>query len=170
MSNNQKGILAIFSYLDDFCNAIKMTRERSDCAGHEFLSPTSYHEIEEAAGFGASPVRFYTLTGALTGLVSGFALCLFMDSVYPIVVGGKTPGIASFPAYVIIMFELTILLGAIATIIGILWEGRVPNPNARILDKRITDDKFAIYIPGAKVDGPQAQFLRDCGAEELQTV
>ena len=48
MSKKDEGILAIFSYLDVFCDAIEATRKRSDCDEHEVLSPTSYHEIESS--------------------------------------------------------------------------------------------------------------------------
>jgi hypothetical protein len=68
---------------------------------------------------------------------------------------------------VVIGFELTILFGALATIAGILIMGRLPNPKLRILDTRTTDDKFAIYVPGATLDGPQAMLLRELGAEEI---
>jgi molybdopterin-containing oxidoreductase family membrane subunit len=142
-------------------------RGRSDFDGHEVLSPTSYHELEHSAGYGASPVRWFTLTGALTGIVSGFALPLLTDWDWPLVVGGKTAGIYSLPVDFIFAFELMVLLGAICTIAGMLIMGRLPNPKAKVFDTRTTDDKFAIFVPGASVSGPQAQFLKDCGAEEI---
>ncbi len=167
VSTKTSGILGVFSYLDKFCEAIEKIRDRSDFHGHESFSPTSYHEIEHAYQFDPSPVRKFTLVGALTGLVTGFSLALGMDSDWPIVVGGKPAGVFSIPAYVVIGFELTILFGALATIAGILIMGRLPNPKLRILDTRTTDDKFAIYVPGATLDGPQATLLRELGAEEI---
>lgn len=163
-----RGVLAIFKYLDTVCEAIERVRERSDFNGHEVLSPTSYHEIEHACGFGASPVRFFTLIGALSGTCVGFGLCLLCDWDWPLVVGGKTAGIPSLPAYVVIGFECTILLGAIMTIVGMLWMGRIPNPKRRVYDPRTTDDRFAIYVPGVGLDSPQAQLLRECGADEVK--
>jgi hypothetical protein len=167
-TNPDRGIIGIFQHLDTVCEAIEKVRERSDFAGHEVFSPTSYHEIEHACGFGASPVRLFTLIGGLTGTCVGFGLALACDWDWPIVVGGKTPGIYSLPAYVVMGFECTILLGAIATIIGMLVMGRIPNPNRGVLDVRTTDDRFAIFLPGGQLSGPQAQFLRDCGAEEVR--
>lgn len=166
--NQDQGVIGIFKYLDTFCEAIEKVRDRSDFANYEALSPTSYHEIEHAAGLGASPVRFFTLIGALTGMVCGFALALYTDWDWPIVVGGKTPGIYSLPAYIVIGFECTILFGAIATILGMLVMGRIPNPKRRVLDNRITDDRFAIFVPGANMSGPQAQLLKELGAEEIR--
>lgn len=162
------GVIAIFKYLDTVCHAIERVRERGDFAGHEVLSPTSYHEIEHACGFSPSPVRFFTLIGGLTGMCGGFGLCLLLDWDWPLIVGGKSPGIYSLPAYVVIGFECTILLGAIATIVGMLVMGRIPNPKRRVLDVRTTDDKFAIFMPGVGLDSPQAQLLKECGADEVR--
>ena len=168
MSQQDQGVIGIFKYLDTFCEAIEKVRDRSDFNDFEALSPTSYHEIEHSHGLGASPVRFFTLIGALTGMCAGFALALYTDYDWPIVVGGKTPGIYSLPAYVVIGFECTILFGAIATILGMLVMGRIPNPKRRVLDNRITDDRFAIFSPGANMSGPQAQLLKELGAEEVR--
>jgi hypothetical protein len=167
-SNPDQGIIAIFKYLDTTCGAIEKIRERGDFAGHEVFSPTSYHEIEHACGFGASPVRYFTLIGALTGTCTGFGLPILLDWDWPIIVGGKTPGVFSLPAYVVLGFELTILFGVIATITGMLVMGRIPNPKRRVLDERLTDDRFAIFLPGGKLGSPQAQFLKECGAEEVR--
>ncbi len=168
MAKSDKGIIAFYRYLDTACHAIEQVKDRSDFLGHEVFSPTSYHEIEHACGFGASPVRFFTLTGGLTGVCFGFFLALITDWDWPMVVSGKTPGIYSIPAYVVIGFECTILFGAIATILGMLVMGRIPNPKRRVLDARTTDDLFAIFVPGATLDGPQARILKEYGAEEVR--
>ena len=166
---DKKGIVAIFSYLDHVCEAMDKINDRSDFKGHEVFSPTSYHELIERIEnkLGPSEVRWFTLLGALTGVTSGFGMCLLMDYDWPITVGGKLAGIYSLPAYVVFGFELMILLGAIFTILGMLFMGRLPNPHAKILDTRITDDKFAIFIPDASMDGEQARLMKDCGAEEV---
>ena len=164
------GVLAIYKYLDDTCDAITKVRDRGDCQGYDVYTPTSYHEIEHACGFGSSPVKWFTLAGAMTGTVSGFALALLMDYDWSIVVGGKTAGIYSIPAYVVLGFELTILFGGIMTILGMLVMGKLPNPTQRILDTRFTDDRFGIFVPNATLDGEPAQVLKGCGAEEVRLV
>jgi hypothetical protein len=115
-------------------------------------------------------VRWFTLIGGLTGMVGGFLLCLVLDWDWPLVVGGKQAGIYSLPAYVVIGFECTILLGAICTIAGMLILGRIPNPKMPVLDPRITDDKFAIYVPNVEVTSAQAQLLKELGADEVKAV
>ncbi len=170
MKKRPGGVLAVFKYLDQLTDAMEKARRRGDFDGHEVFSPTSYHEIEHAGGFGESPVKWFTLTGAMIGTIAGFALALYTDFDWPIVVGGKTAGVPSLPAYVVIGFELTILLGGIATIIGMLVMGRLPNPTQRILDTRFTDDRFGIFVPNASLDGEQAKLLKQCGAEELREI
>lgn len=169
MAKSDQGIIAIFRHLDTVCHAIEHVRDRSEFAGHEVLSPTSYHEIEHSCGYGASPVRFFTLTGALTGVFFGFFLALITDWDWPMVVSGKTPGIYSIPAYVVIGFECMILLGAIFTVAGMLVMGRIPNPKRAVLDPRTTNDRFAIFVPGATLDGSQARLLKEYGAEEVRS-
>jgi hypothetical protein len=166
----QSGILAVFKYLDDVTHAMEKIRGHADFHDHEVFSPTSYHEIEHAAGFTDSPVKWFTLVGALTGMIAGFGICLATDYDWPLVVGGKTAGVDSIIAYVVIGFELTILLGAICTILGMLVCCRIPNPKVPVLDTRFTDDHFGIFVPGVGADSAQAQKLKGFGAVEIRAV
>jgi Protein of unknown function (DUF3341) len=166
--SQSRGILAIFKHLDSVCHAVEKVKGRHDFKDHEVYSPTSYHEIEHACAYPPSPVRWFTFVGAMLGTVTGFSIPLLCDWDWPIVVGGKTPGIYSLPAYVVIGFEFTILFGAIATVLGILVMCRIPNPKVTILDKRLTDDMFGIWVPGAVADGPQAKLLSEFGAIEIK--
>jgi hypothetical protein len=169
VKTEDSGIVAIFPYLDDFCQAISRVGNDAAFRGHEVLSPTSYHELMVLAEerYGPSPVRWFTLVGALTGRFSGFGMCLLLDYDWPIVVGGKSPGIYSLPAYVIFGFELMVLFGALATILGMLVMGRLPNPYGTVYDPRITDDRFAIFVPAVGVASAQAKLLHQLGAAEV---
>lgn len=168
----KKGVLAVFKYLDDTCEALKKIKGRPECRQYELYAPASYHELIEVAEdrLGPSQVRWFTLVGALTGVTTGFGMCLVTDYDWPIIVGGKLPGVYSLPAYVIFGFELMILFGAIATILGMLVMGRIPNPNDQVLDKRLSDDHFAIFIPEAGVESEAAKILKTCGACEVKSV
>ena len=123
------------------------------------------HIAEERLG--SSHVKWFTLTGALLGVFFGFGLCLFCDYDWPIIVGGKPGGVASLPAYVILGFEMMILLGAIFTIVGMLVMGRLPDPRADIHDERLTDDKFAIFFPNLSVDSDPVKALKAMGAQDI---
>ena len=166
--STSKGILALYKHLDTFCDTIEKVKGRNDFKDHELFSPTSYHEVEHACAYEPSPVRWFTLCGAMTGTLTGFSLALLCDWDWPIVVGGKSPGIYSLPAYVVLGFEFTILFGAIATVLGILVMCRLPNPKVKVLDERLTDDMFGVFVPNASADGPEAKFLKEHGASEIK--
>src|SRR3970282_1683762 len=63
-----------------------------------------------------SRVRWFTLIGGLTGVVTGFAMTIWMANDWPIMLGGKP--FSSIPPYTIIGFELTILFGGLLPALG----------------------------------------------------
>ncbi|MEJ5297722.1 MAG: DUF3341 domain-containing protein [Armatimonadota bacterium] len=69
-------------------------------------------------------VRVFAIAGALMGMLAGFALCIYTVLRYPMIVSGK-PVVAVLP-FVVIAFELTILLGSLATFAGFLLNARLP--------------------------------------------
>ena len=118
MNNNRQGLMASFDYLDSTVESIKALR------GNGFdeitaFAPFAEHKLEQALGYGTSPVRLFTLVGGLTGAATGFAFTIFTAMDWPLVTGGKP--ILSIPAYVVIAFEMTILFGVLATVIGVSW-------------------------------------------------
>jgi len=162
------GVLGVFAHLDTTLAAIKQLR----AAGHTdftVYSPIPRHEIEDALGQAVSPVRMFTLIGGIAGCAIGAWLTLWMSGDWPIVVGGKP--VASIPPYVVIMFEMTILFGALSTILGILFNSAFAARRAGTIqyDARFTNDKFGIFVPGgadkiAKIES----LLRAAGAEEVR--
>jgi hypothetical protein len=87
----------------------------------DVYSPVPSHEIEEAFDAGPSPVRVWTLVGGLTGVTLGYLMQIWMAYDWPLVIGGKP--FASIPAYTVIAFELTILIGGVLTVLGLLTHG-----------------------------------------------
>jgi hypothetical protein len=136
--------MASYDYLDSTVDAIKALRED----GFEEItafSPYPEHHIEKALGYGASPVRIFTFFGGLTGAATGFAFTTFTAIDWPLVTGGKP--IVSIPPYVIIAFELTILFGVLATVIGVLWNMRVPNLKTNVVyDPQFSAGRFGVYV------------------------
>jgi hypothetical protein len=145
MSAKTGGFLASFEYLDDTVAAIRKLRAE----GHEDLTvyaPLPEHHIEEALGYKQGAVRTWTLVGGLTGTATGLAFTTWTTMQWPLVVGGKP--LLSIPAYVVIMFELTILFGALSTVIGLFINARIPNPKPLIVyDPEFSGGRFGIYAP-----------------------
>ena len=136
----------------------------------EVYSPAPFDEIEQAVDPKPSKVRFFTLAGGLTGVVTGYALTIWMSLNWPIVIGGKP--YASIPPYTVIAFELTILFGGIFTLLGLLAVGRLPKVK---LDPgysaRFSAEEFGVVVEVsdrdvAEVDG----LLRANAAKEVSLV
>jgi hypothetical protein len=161
-------VLAVFAHLDTTVAAIKQLR----AAGHTdftVYSPIPRHEIEDALGQAVSPVRMFTLVGGIAGCAVGAWLTLWMSYDWPINVGGKPIG--AIPPYVVIMFEMTILFGALSTILGILFNSLFAARRAGTIlyDARFTNDRFGIFVPvGSDKAAKVESLLRDAGAEEVR--
>ncbi len=162
------GVLGVFAHLDATVAAIKQLRR----AGHTdftVYSPIPRHEIEDALGQPVSPVRMFTLIGGIAGCSIGAWITLWMSADWPIVTGGKPVG--SIPPYVVIMFEMTILFGALSTILGILFNSLFAARRAGTIlyDARFTNDRFGIFVPTAGDKAARIEsLLRDAGAEEVR--
>lgn len=91
----------------------------------DVITPIPVSAAEEILKMKRSPLRFFTLIGALSGLTLGFAFTIFTVYDWPIVTGGKP--LVSLPPFVIIAFALTILLGSLASFAGFLILGKMPS-------------------------------------------
>jgi len=87
--------------------------------------PHPVHGLDEAIDPRPSYLRYFTLIGAITGLILGFAFPIYTVYSWPLVTGGKP--LISIPAFIIIAFELTILIGAIVSFIGFLLLAGLPS-------------------------------------------
>ena len=112
------GVLASFTHVDAAADAIRALRAQGR-RNLAVYSAAPNHEIEEALEHRVSPVRLFTLIGGLTGCAAGFGMTLWMSYDWPTLVGGKPIG--SIPPYVVIAFELTILLGALSTVAAVAF-------------------------------------------------
>ena len=162
------GVLGVFGHLDATVEAIGKLRH----GGHTdftVYSPIPRHEIEDALDQPVSPVRMFTLIGGIAGCAIGAWLTLYMSYDWPIVLGGKPVG--SIPPYVVIMFEMTILFGALATILGILFNALFAARRLGTVayDARFTNDKFGIFVPCEAARAGQVEaLLRGTGAEDVR--
>ena len=149
MPDKNQGLLASFDYLDSAVEAIEELRKAGfKRKSIQAYAPVPEHDLEHAMGYGQSPVRVFALVGALTGTATGFALSIFTSMDWPLVVGGKP--IVSIPAFVIIAFELTILFGALATVIGLFINARLPRLKPLVVyDPEFSSGRFGVYVSAA---------------------
>ena len=165
MAGGPGGILAAYEHIDAATEAIS-TLKRSGYKDFTVYSPTPNHELDHAIKHAVSPVRLWTLFGGLTGLVTGFAMTMWMSYDYPTAVGGKPIG--SVIPYIVIMFELTILFGALATLTGLVFHSWRSNQSAPY-DGRFSDDMIGIFVPCPVERRPAVEdLLRTAGATEVK--
>jgi hypothetical protein len=158
------GVLASFVHVA--ADAIRALRAR----GHRNLvvySAAPNHEIEEALDQSVSPVRLFTLIGGLTGCAAGFGMTIWMSLDWPLIVGGKP--IASIPPYVVIAFELTILLGALSTVAAVALLSVLMGRRGIASDPQYSDDRIGVFVPaGSDQLARVEQLLRSAGAVEVR--
>jgi len=131
-------------------------------------APALDHAIDAALGPGKSPVRVFTLVGGILGCVLGFAFPIYTVLDSPIITGGKP--IVSIPPFVVIAFELTILLAALMTVAGFLLLSGLPRVGRGALyDPRFTEDRWGVLVVcvSERADAARAR-LTQAGAEEVR--
>lgn len=163
----EAGCLGIFNEVDAAALAVKTLRK----AGHKEVvvySPTPRHEIEHAVDTPETPVRLFTLVGALTGGAAGFALAIGASLDWPLITGGKP--IISVPAFVVIGFELAILFGALSTVVGLFVNARLPHIARQVVyDPSFSAGRFGVYVlPPAGREEEVKSVFRDSGAAEIR--
>jgi hypothetical protein len=160
------GLLASFVHIDAAVDAIRALRAMGQ-RNVVVYSPAPNHELEEALNQRVSPVRLFTLIGGLTGCAAGFAMTIWMSYDWPVLVGGKP--IASIPPYVVIGFELTILLGALSTVAAVALFSVLMGKRGIAYDPRFSDDQIGIFVPaGIDQVGAVENLLRSAGAVEVR--
>jgi molybdopterin-containing oxidoreductase family membrane subunit len=166
MKDNQ-GVLGIFSYVDVTVDTVKKLK-RAGFFKLRVFSPVPNHEIEEVMDEPESIVRFFTLFGAMLGAACGVGFTVLTSSDWPIQVSAKP--IVSLPPFMVIIFELTILMGALATLLGLLVNSRLRrNAPRSMYDPRFSEDKFGVMVTCDKehVKAVEA-ILSSQGAEEIK--
>jgi hypothetical protein len=147
MSKNY-GILALFETAPDIYKAAKQVRD----AGYrkwDVLTPFPVHGMDAAMGLHRSKVPIFTFIGGVIGFAVGMYIAWFMGAYdYPLIVGGKPYFSPIFPFPV--AYEMTILLAAFGTLIGMFLLNRLPMHYHPVMNydkfRHLTDDKFAIVI------------------------
>jgi hypothetical protein len=164
--SDNKRLMAIFPFLDDLTSAIRSLRENRIEIG-DVHSPALSREIHEALEVKRSPVRFFTLTGGILGILTGFSLSVYTAIQWHFIVSGKPP-VPQVP-YVIEAFEFCILLSVFFNLGGMLLLSRLPKRKLPVhYDERITEDRFSMLIscPTARLREIR-HLLQEAGAEEI---
>jgi hypothetical protein len=169
------GVLAQFRAPEELVDAARKARSR----GYRKLdaySPFPVEGLAEALEFRENRVPAAVLLGGVLGAAGGYVLQFGLSAVdYPLNVGGRPPN--SIPAWIPIMFELTILCAALAAILGMLALNGLPMPYHPVFNvpefARASADRFFLAIeaedPLARREDPR-DFLESLQPERTWLV
>lgn len=159
-------VFGIFGYEDDFLEATR----RLHGGGHQdltMMSPIPMHGVEDILKKKKPVIRRFTFFGALIGAVGGFALASFSALAFIQPTGGRP--VIPFPPFLVISYEMTILLGVLATLLGFHIASGLPAWRDKPYDLRTNVDRFGILVGCADEAEAAAveRVLREAGAEEI---
>jgi len=161
-------VAIIGSFADDTrcANAIEELRA-AKLRNFNTFSPIPSHRIEHAIGKSKSPVRWIVLAGGISGVLTGLAITIGTTFEWGLNAGGKP--LLSWPPFIVICFELMVLLGGIFGFLGVLGLSGVPTSEiAPGYDGRFGEDRFGIIVRCDEAEAPRVEsMLKESGAEEV---
>lgn len=132
------------------------------------ISPIPLESADEVLGEKKSAIKRFTFFGAVLGGASGFALAAGTAVLYLHPTGGRP--IIPLPPFLVITYEMTILFGILATVIGFLVSARLPAVRERAYAPEAAVDRFAVAVSCDSDERFEsaAEILREEGAEEVR--
>jgi hypothetical protein len=142
------GVMAEFDNPTDLVESARLAYD----AGYRRIngySPYPIEELSEAIGFTRTSLPLIVLIGGILGGLGGFFMQYWMEVVnYPLNVGGKPYN--SWPAFIPITFECTVLCAGIAAVLGMLALNKLPQPYHPVFNAPnfalATRDRFFLAI------------------------
>ena len=164
----QRSVLGLFKDAESAADGVDALRSAglSD-RDYDILSGTPYPE----GAFGEPPSHHKLYVWPLVGAVCGLAVAILITAAtqisYPVVTGGKP--ILSIPPMAIISYEGTMLGAILFTVLGIIFESRLPRARMGLYDARITEGYIGLSVSCDEDRIPQTeQALKESGAEEVK--
>lgn len=139
-------------------------------------SPFPIEELTEAIGFRHTRLPLIVLIGGIIGCIGGFALCYWVSAItYPLNIGGRP--LNSWPAFIPVTFECTILLAALSAVFGMLALNGLPQPYHPVFNvpsfEQASRNRFFLCIESADPkfrEEETRKFLEGLGAREVTDV
>jgi len=155
---------------------IARTVNKNGYKKYDTFSPFPIHGMDKAMSLQKSKLGWIVFGHGILGFTGAFAMIYYMMVVdYPLNISGKT--LMNIPAWIPVIFELTILLSAFGAVFGMFFLNGLPKLNHPLFTsenfKKATDDGFFICI---EADDPQfepekvSKLLADAGATHIEEI
>jgi hypothetical protein len=145
------GLMTMFDNPDDLVSAAQKTYD----AGYRRMdaySPFPIHGLAEAVGYRKRILPWIVLAGGILGCVAGFTLQYWVSvEAMPVNIGGRP--LNSWPAFIPVTFECTILGAALSAVLGMLALNGLPRPHHPVFNQprfvMATRNRFFLCIEAA---------------------
>ncbi|NOZ71385.1 MAG: DUF3341 domain-containing protein [Chloroflexi bacterium] len=168
------GLMAEFETPDAVVTATRQARE----AGYrkiEAYTPFPIEELAEILDF-KPKIQYLVFAGGVFGGLVGLGLQYYVSVVsYPLIIGGRP--FNSWPSFIVVIFEFTILFAALAAVFGMIALNGLPQPYHPVFNAkdfaRASQDRFFLCI---EADDPMfdrekvRQFLATLNPLEISEV
>ncbi len=143
----------------------------------EAYTPFPVEGLSEALRLKRSLVPLITLTGGLIGGLGGFGFQYWVAAItYPMNIGGRP--LNSWPAFIPVTFELTVLFASLSAVLGMLALNKLPQPhhplfNVDRFQKHASNDRFFLCIEATDPKFSVAEatrFLKSVKAQNVSEV
>ncbi|SVA37998.1 uncharacterized protein METZ01_LOCUS90852 [marine metagenome] len=161
----KKSVLGLYTEEDSAADALDNLRDAGFEEGeYELLTGTPYPEGTFGEAEPEHHLFRWPLIGAACGFTGGLIITAGTQMAYPLITGGKP--ILSIPPMAIIMYEGTMLGAIIFTIIGIIFESRLPRLFMGAYSEKITEGHIGVTVTTDEGrTGVAEEALKEAGAE-----
>lgn len=175
LPNQLHGVMAEYSEPETLMEGIRKVRGQG-FTRMEAYTPFPVEGLTEALGKPKTKIQWMILCGAICGGVGAFSFqCWTLMSSYPLNLGGRPH--FSWPAFMPVTFELTVLSAAFTAVIGMLALNGLPQPYHPVFNVKEFDaaskDKFFLCVestdPKFSVEAVKSA-LKQAGAEAVYEV
>jgi len=169
-----KVIHALYTDDDILLQAVKKVRDERYHI-EEIYTPFPVHGLEKAMGLADTRIAITSFIYGVIGLIVSVVLMDFiMIQDWPQDIGGKPSFsyMANMPAFVPIMFELTVFFAAHLMVITFYMRSKLwPFKKAENPDVRTTDDHFLMEVDASNQDENKlSEFMKNTGAVEIKLI
>lgn len=182
----------LYGYIAEFDTpgAVMTAAEKVKAEGYErwdVCTPFPVHGMDKAMGVKRTILPVVIFCGGLTGTLAATALQIFTNSTglhipvpipvtgYPFLISGKP--LMSIPAFIPVMFELTVLFSALTTVFGMFLMNGLPRLSHPLFGsdrfRRVTNDRFFVVIEARDsrfLPGKTEAFLKSLNPLSVEAV